>query len=69
MSRPQNLLDVLETCIDNVLKLYEDLQVALIDGHPPDAAKVQIEFIEEKDRDPTAPMRLHFVPYFDTEAP
>lgn len=62
MGRPQNLLVAFENCINNVLKFYEDLQVALVDGHLPKTVKVGLVFIEEADRDPLAPMRLGFVP-------
>ena len=60
MARPQNLLDVFEICINNVLKFFEDLQIALIDGHLPDWHKVEIEEIPEKSRDKNAPMRYRF---------
>jgi len=60
MDRPQNLVDVFEICIDNVMKFYEDLQVALVDGHLPNTTKVAIEIIEEEDRNPISPMRMKF---------
>lgn len=56
MGRPQNLLEVFDTCIDNILKFYEDLQVALVDGHLPTTVKIGVEFIDEEDRDPETPM-------------
>jgi hypothetical protein len=62
MSRPQNLLVAFENCINNILKFYEDLQVALVDGHLPKSVKVGLMFIEEEDRDPLAPMRFGFEP-------
>ncbi len=60
MARPQNLLDVFGICIDNILKFYEDLQVALIELYPPSQLHCGIEFIDERDRDPIVPMRLKF---------
>jgi hypothetical protein len=35
MGRPQSLLDSFSTCIDNLLKFFEDLQVSLTDAHLP----------------------------------
>ncbi len=62
MGRPQNLLVALENCINNLLKFYEDLQVALVDGHLSKTVKVGLVFIDEADRNPLVPMRLGFVP-------
>lgn len=64
MGRPQNLLVAFENCINNVLKFYEDLQLALVDGHLPRTTKVAVAFIEEQDRNPTAPMRMNFSRHF-----
>jgi len=60
MARPQNLLTVLDTCIDNLLKFYEDLQFVLIDGHLPPTIKIFWEIIPEADRDPKLPFRYNF---------
>ncbi|MEM9444646.1 MAG: hypothetical protein AAGA18_04765 [Verrucomicrobiota bacterium] len=60
MGRPQNLLDVMNTCIDNLLKFYEDLLIALLDGHLPSHIKVFFEVIPEENRDPKLPLRYHF---------
>ena len=52
MARPQNLLDVFAICIDNILKLYEDLQVALVEEHLTDTIKLGGSFpLKEEDRD------------------
>ena len=60
MARPQNLLDVFEICINNLLKFFEDLLIALVDGHLPSRHKVEIEEIPEGNRDEAAPMRYRF---------
>lgn len=60
MSRPQNLLTVFETCIDNLLKFYEDIQIALTDGHLPTAFRIAAELIPEEDRNPQVPLRYNF---------
>lgn len=60
MGQPQNLLEVFGFCIDNILKFYEELQIALADGHLPPTVKVGIDFVEEEERDPNCPMRLNF---------
>ena len=62
MARPQNLLVVFGTCIENLLKFYEDLQIALIDGHLPSTFKFFCDVIEEKERDPKLPLRYRFYP-------
>lgn len=60
MDKPQNLLDVMDTCIDNLLKFFEDLLMALTDGHLPSNIKVFFETIPEEDRDPNLPVRYKF---------
>jgi hypothetical protein len=35
MANPQNLLEVMGMCIENILKFYEDLLIVLLDGHLP----------------------------------
>jgi hypothetical protein len=60
MSRPQNLLIVLNTCIDNLLKFYEDIQIVLTDGHLPKAFKIVAEIIPEDKRNPDIPCRYNF---------
>lgn len=60
MARPQNLLTVFETCIDNLLKFYEDTQIALADGHLSSSFKVAAEVIPEEIRDPKLPLRYNF---------
>ena len=59
MARPQNLLDVFSTCIDNLLKFYEDLQVVLLDGHMPTQVKINLDVVSEDDRNPDCPMRYN----------
>ncbi len=61
MDRPQNLLEVFEICIDNLLKFYEDLQIALLDGHLPPPLEITIKEIPEQLRDRNMPMRYSFV--------
>lgn len=60
MDKPQNLLDVMEMCIDNLLKFFEDLLIALTDGHLPSTIKVFFATIPEENRDPELPMRYEF---------
>lgn len=62
MASPQNLLDVFSTCIDNLLKFYEDLQVVLLDGHLPAQFKITLGIIPEEERDPQCPMRYRLGP-------
>jgi hypothetical protein len=64
MARPQNLLVVFGTCIENLLKFYEDLQFVLTDGHLPSSHKIFWEVIPEKNRDPNLPLRYRFEPVF-----
>lgn len=58
MARPQNLLDVFGFCIENILKFFEDLQVALLDGKLPAVLNVGIVLIDENERDPVCPKRI-----------
>ena len=67
MARPQNLLDVFEICINNILKFFEELQIALIDGHAPEMIKVSIECIPETQRDQSCPMRFKYHAFVDTQ--
>lgn len=67
MARPQNLLDVFGTCIENILKFYEDLQVVLLDGHLPARFKSIPDIIPEEERDPQCPMRYRVGPAVVTE--
>lgn len=60
MDKPQNLLDVMNTCIENLLKFFEDLLIALTDGHLPSDIKVFFAAIPEEDRDPKLPLRYKF---------
>lgn len=69
MARPQNLLDVFEICINNVLKFFEDLQIALVDGHLPDLHKVEFGEIPEENRDKNAPMRYEIRHFFENGNP
>lgn len=62
MARPQNLLDVFEICINNLLKFYEDLQIALADGHLPTQIKVITEELPPEQRDKVVPVRYRFHP-------
>jgi len=39
MGRPQDLLQVFETCINNLLKFFEDMQIALGDATCPQRKK------------------------------
>lgn len=61
MSRPQNLLEVFEICINNVLKFFEDLLILLSDGHLPTTHKIVAEEIPEENRDKNAPLRYKFI--------
>ena len=65
MQKPQNLLKIFEVCINNILKFFEDLQIALIDEHLLTSRKIGVAIIEEGDRDPTSPMRLRFERIFE----
>ena len=65
MDRPQNLLEVFEICIDNLLKFYEDLQLALLDGHLPPMMEILIEEIPVELRDAALPMRYSFITTFE----
>jgi hypothetical protein len=58
MGRPQNLLEVFEICINNILKFFEDLQILLFERHKPAWLGVQIDTIEENQRDPLIPLRF-----------
>jgi hypothetical protein len=49
-------------CIDNILKFYEDLLVALLDGHLPSRFKLILDTIPEGVRDPQCPMRYRLGP-------
>lgn len=60
MDRPQNLLEVFEICIDNLLKFYEDLQLALLDGHLPPMMEIIIEEIPVESRELALPLRYSF---------
>jgi len=57
---PQNLLTVFDTCINNLLKFYEDIQIALTDGHLPASFKIAAHLIPEDQRDPSLPLRYKF---------
>lgn len=50
----------MDTCTDNLLKFFEDLLIALTDGHLPSNIKVFFETIPEQDRDPKLPVRYDF---------
>ncbi|MGE4489212.1 MAG: hypothetical protein AB7E95_06695 [Kiritimatiellales bacterium] len=63
MARPQNLLDVMNICIENILNFYEDLLITLLDGHLPSSIKITFETIPEKDRDKDLPVRYRFRQY------
>ena len=60
MDKPQNLLVVMDTCIDNLLKFFEDLLIALTDGHLPSNIKVYFSTIPEEERNPELPLRYKF---------
>lgn len=60
IAKPQNLLDVMDTCIDYLLKFFEDLLIALTEGHLPSNIKVFFETIPEENRDPNIPVRYEF---------
>ncbi len=60
MGRPQNLLTAFDTCIDNLLKFYEDIQIALTDGHLPASFKIAANVIPEDQRDRNLPLRYNF---------
>jgi hypothetical protein len=60
LGRPQNLLTVFDTCINNLLKFYEDIQIALTDGHLPASFKIAADSIPEDQRDPNLPLRYNF---------
>lgn len=60
MARPQNLLDAFTYCINNLLKLYEDLLVMLTEGHQPSWMGINFESIDEEDRDIICPMRWRY---------
>ena len=65
MGSPQNLLEVFQYCIDNILKFFEDLQIALSDGQLPSFVKVECIEIAKIDRDQSAPMRFSFRTFID----
>ncbi|MEH6741566.1 MAG: hypothetical protein V7695_23875 [Sulfitobacter sp.] len=58
MARPQNLLDVFGICIENILKFFEDLQVAMLDGKLPASSKVCIFYVDERERELACPKRM-----------
>jgi hypothetical protein len=60
LGHPQNLLTVFDACIDNLLKFYEDIQIALTDGHLPASFKIAAHLIPEDQRDPNLPLRYKF---------
>jgi|GEM_PF-4950628 len=60
MNRPQNLLTVLDICINNILKFYEDIQVVLIGVHLSKTMHFLAEVIPEDQRDPKLPFRYNF---------
>ncbi len=66
MARPQNLLEAFENCINNILLFFEDLQIALIDGHLPSRMKVFIEYIPLENRDVSLPLRYKFHSRFES---
>jgi hypothetical protein len=58
MARPQNLLDVFSTCMQNLLAFFEDLQVILLDEHTPKGLIVDFATVPEEDRSIDLPMRF-----------
>jgi hypothetical protein len=60
MTQWQNLLDVFEFCINNILKFFEELQIALMDGQAPNMLKIGIEEIPDKERNENCPVRFRF---------
>lgn len=58
MDRPQNLLDVFGICVENILKFFEDLQIALLDEKLPKSLKANISFVDESERALTCPKRM-----------
>ena len=59
MNEPQNLLDAMSICIENLLKFYEDLQIVLIGGQLLPPAKIAYEVIPEKLRNSDLPLRYN----------
>jgi hypothetical protein len=60
MKNPQNLLEVMDICMANLLKFYEDLQIALLAGHSSSKLKFGIDPIPENSRDKELPLRYNF---------
>ncbi|MBI1214705.1 MAG: hypothetical protein GC185_02675 [Alphaproteobacteria bacterium] len=59
-NRPRELLETLETAVNNLLKFYEDLQVALLHEYLAKTPRVYAEIISEEQRDKKMPMRYDF---------
>lgn len=60
MARPQNLLEIFDTCIENLLKFYEDLQITLLNKQLSSSIAIFIESVPEKHRDIEMPLRYIF---------
>lgn len=62
LSRPQVLIDALKIVEANILKFYEDLQVALLEPRTIGPYVLGAALIDESERDELAPMRYAFGP-------